>query len=61
MPMYNLIEYSNNYSDTPGTLWQFARDEIIINADVTNDNKAFHLNTKQILLVMQEIMEEKMK
>ena len=20
MPMYNLIEYSNNYSDTPGTL-----------------------------------------
>ena len=27
MPMYNLIEYSNNYSDTSGNLWQFKRDE----------------------------------
>ena len=25
--MYNLIEYSNNYSDTSGSLWQFKRDE----------------------------------
>ena len=22
-PMYNLIEYSDNYSDTSGSLWQF--------------------------------------
>ena len=28
MPMYNLIEYNNNYSDTSGSLWQFKRDEI---------------------------------
>ena len=28
MPMYNLIEYSDNYSDTSGNLWQFKRDEI---------------------------------
>ena len=27
MPMYNLIEYSNNYSDTSGSLWWFKRDE----------------------------------
>ena len=27
MPMYNLIEYSVNYSDTSGSLWQFKRDE----------------------------------
>ena len=27
MPMYNLIEYSNNYSDTSGSLWQFKRDK----------------------------------
>ena len=40
MPMYNLIEYSDNYSDTSGSLWQFARDEIINNADVTKDNNA---------------------
>ena len=28
MPLYNLIEYSDNYSDTSGSLWQFKRDEI---------------------------------
>ena len=27
MPIYNLIEYSDNYSDTSGSLWQFKRDE----------------------------------
>ena len=27
MPMYYLIEYSDNYSDTSGSLWQFKRDE----------------------------------
>ena len=40
MPMYNLIEYSDNYSDTSGSLWNFKRDEIINNADVTNDDNA---------------------
>ena len=38
MPMYNLIEYSDNYPDTSGSLWQFKRDEIVNNADVSNDN-----------------------
>ena len=28
MPMYNLIEYSDNYSDTSESLWQFKRDEL---------------------------------
>ena len=23
MPMYNLIEYSDNYADSPGSLYQF--------------------------------------
>ena len=41
MAMYNLIEYSDSYSDTSRTLWQFARNEIINNADVTNDKNAF--------------------
>ena len=27
MPMYNLIEYSNNYSKTSGSLWQYYRDK----------------------------------
>ena len=28
MPMYNLIEYSNNYSKTWGSLWKYYRDEL---------------------------------
>ena len=27
MPMYNLIEYSDNYAKTSGNLWQYFRDE----------------------------------
>ena len=38
--MYNLIEYSDNYSDTLGSLWDFKRDEIDNNANVTNDDNA---------------------
>ena len=30
MPMYNLIEYSDKYSDTSGSLWQFKRDESLV-------------------------------
>ena len=37
MPMYNLIEYSDNYSDTSGRLWQFKRDEIEGDVDLTVD------------------------
>ena len=33
MSMYNLIEYSGNYSETSGSLWQYYRDE-------PNDNLA---------------------
>ena len=51
-----MIEYSDNYSDTSGSLWQFKRDEQPI-----NNNGAFmillqkilhHLNTNQILLII---------
>ena len=37
MPMYNLIEYSDNYSDTSGSLWQFKGDEIEGDDDLTVD------------------------
>ena len=57
IPMYNLIEYSDNYSDTSGSLWNFKREEIVNNADVTNDNNALSLNTNQILLVILLQME----
>ena len=28
MPMYNLIEYRDNYARTSGNLWQYYRDEL---------------------------------
>ena len=36
MPMYNLIVYSHNYSDTSEVLWQFKRSEV----DAGNKNYA---------------------
>ena len=38
MPMYNLFEYSDNYTDTSGSLWQFKRDEQNMNNDGNPDN-----------------------
>ena len=40
MPTYNLIKYNDNYGDTSGGLWDFKRDEIVDNANVTNDDNA---------------------
>ena len=36
MPMYNLIEYSNNYTKTSGSLWQYCKD--IPEVDNNNNN-----------------------
>ena len=35
MPMYNLLEYSKNYSKTSRSLWNYYRDEL---TDETNDD-----------------------
>ena len=43
MPMYNLIEYSDNYQDSSATLYQYKRDEPPENeaiADLTADNSS---------------------
>ena len=40
MSICNLIQYSDNYSDTSGSLQEFKKDEIINNVDVTNNNNA---------------------
>ena len=48
--MSNLIEYSDNCSETSGSLWQFKRDEITHNADVTNDNNASSFKYKAKLI-----------
>ena len=36
--MYNLIGYSDNYSDTSWSLWQFKREEIEGDVDLTVDD-----------------------
>ena len=40
MPMYNLIEYSDNYQDSSAKLYQYKRDEPPddIANDLTQDN-----------------------
>ena len=45
--MYNLIEYSDNYSDTSGSLWQFQRDEIENNTNVSGEySSSFEYKSK---------------
>ena len=51
MPMYNLIEYSNNYLKTSGISWQFYRDVPALGNDgaitnFTEDNAAELFNLK---------------
>ena len=54
MPMYNLIENSDNCSDTSGSLWQFLRDESPVrnagNPDMFLQLIQHPLNTNQVLL-----------
>ena len=41
MVMYNLIEYSNNYSKTSGSLWQYCKDiPAVNNGNIVNFNEA---------------------
>ena len=53
MPMYNLIEYSDNYSKTSGSLWQYCKDipavnnnDSIVDFNGTNANDSFNFKTK---------------
>ena len=51
MPMYNLIEYSDNYSKTPRSLWQFCKEIPAVNDDIADFNGAnatdsFNFKTK---------------
>ena len=54
MPMYNFIEYGDNYSATSGSLWHHYRDEPFLNANGTirdfpadnNNSTSFKFKTK---------------
>ena len=50
MPMYNLIEYSDNYSKTTRTLGQYSRDEPSV---INNGNLVILM--KIILLILLEL------
>ena len=43
--MYNLIEYSNSYSDTSGDLWQFKRDESLVTSAWNSENASTDSST----------------
>ena len=45
MLMYNLIEYSDNYADSSGSLYQFKRDESPMNSAGNNLNVALDNST----------------
>ena len=53
MPMYNLIEYSDNYSKTSASLWQYCKEILavddtgnIVNFDGTNETDSLKFKTK---------------
>ena len=48
MSMYNLLEYSQNYSMTSGSLWNYYRDEIDNVNDNASDCKSFKYTTKVV-------------
>ena len=54
MPMYNVIEYSDTYSKTSRGLWQFYRDEPVLDNKVIIDFLANNKNS--ILLKFKEQM-----
>ena len=45
MPMYNLIQYSSNYSETAAILWFYSKDEAInFNGDITSTERLNKIN-----------------
>ena len=46
MPMYNLLENSNNYLITSESFWNYYRDEVYNINDNSSDAKSFKYKTK---------------
>ena len=44
MPMYDLLEYSDNYSMTSRNLWNYYRDEVNDSANANNDANNYRIN-----------------
>ena len=61
MPVYNLIEYSNRYSKTSGSLWQYSKDIPAVNDDGdivdfngANATDSFNFKAKITSRIMEE-------
>ena len=48
MLMYNLLEYSQNYSMTSGSLWKYLKEEIDDVNDNVSDGTSFKYKTKMV-------------
>ena len=54
MPMYNVIQYSDNYSKRSGSLWQYHRDEealvndVIVNFPADDNNSPLFIFKQEI-------------
>ena len=46
IPMYNLLEYSDNYFMTLGSLWNYYKDEIDGVDDIASQVKSFKYKAK---------------
>ena len=62
MPMYNLTEYSDNYSKTSGSLWQYYKDNPKDNITQSESFKSkikttgktpAAINTKNVEIIVQ--------
>ena len=47
MQIYNLLEYSDNYSMTSGSLWNYYRDEVNDDANENNDAGIYRVNNNK--------------
>ena len=56
MPMYNLIEYSDNYSKTSGSLWQYYKDD-------PNDknSESFKYKVKITGKILQQVIQKMLR
>ena len=58
MPMYDLLEYSKNYSKTTGSDWNYYRDEPNSGVGRANNNiKTIQLRIQNLLITKQVLLE----
>ena len=63
MPMYNLLEYSDNYYMTSGKLWNYYRDDVNDDQNENNDSSNYgidnNITTNKSFYYKTKITEEK--